>query len=116
MTSGQAGGTGWDDAPPFLLEPVTGVAASAFAALPAVGQGAVVARVGAEQVRMLDVEAAEAVVAVTQQAINALAGLRDVAIAACVQGEERRSAALAEELTSRATHRPDALEIVASSL
>src|SRR5262245_30114854 len=116
MGSGQASATAWEDAPPVVLESLTGVPASTFAALSAVAQAAAVARVEPEQILTLDVEAAEAVVAVTQRAINALAGLRDVAIAACVRAEERRSAELADESPTGVTHRPDALEIVASSL
>ena len=108
--------TAWDEAPSVVLESVTGVPAETFAALPPVAQAAVVARVVPERIRTLDVEGAEAVVAVTQRAINALAGVRDVAISACVRAEELRSAELEGEWVPGENHRPDAVKIVASSL
>jgi hypothetical protein len=108
--------TAWDEGPSVVLESVTGVPAARFAALPPVAQAAVVARIVPERVRTLDIETAEAVVAITQRAINVLAGVRDVAIAACVRAEELRSAELEGEWVPGETHRPDAVKIVASSL
>ena len=104
------------DPPPAVLEIVTGVPAHVFAGLAPISQAAVVARVVPERIRTLDIDAAEAVVAVTQRAINALGGLRDVAIAACVRAEEVRSAELDGEWVAGERHRPDAVKIVASSL
>jgi hypothetical protein len=116
MTTGEATGRAGEDSQALVLEDVTGVPARVFERLPTVAQAAVVARVVPERVRTLDVEAAEAVVAVTQQAINALAGLRDVAVAACVRAEELRWAELDGEWVPGETYRPDAIQIVASSL
>jgi hypothetical protein len=100
----------------LVLESVTGVKADTFAALSPVAQAAVIARVVPERLRTLDASSAEAVVAVTQRAINALAGIRDVAIAACVRAEELTWPEVDGEGVPGDPYRQDAIKIVASSL
>ncbi|WP_325003194.1 hypothetical protein [Intrasporangium sp.] len=51
------------------------MSAGVFDALPVVAQAAVVSRIAPERVRRMDAEAAEAVLAVTQRAVNVLAAM-----------------------------------------
>ena len=95
---------------------ITGLPAEAFEKLGPVAQAAVVARIVPEAVRCLDAEGAEAVLAVTQRAMNVLAATQDVALAACVRAEELAVAELAGDGSDGERHRPDALHVVASAV
>jgi hypothetical protein len=98
------------------LEPVTRVPAAVFEALPAVAQAAVVARIVPDRLRSLDQAAAEAVLAVTQRAVNVLAALQDLALAAEVRCEELYLADLDGEWSDGSEHRPSSVSIVGSSV
>ncbi|HET8595283.1 MAG TPA: hypothetical protein VFM07_08550 [Intrasporangium sp.] len=99
-----------------LLEPVTGVPAGVFDALPPVAQAAVVARVAPERLRTLDAESSEAVLAVTQAGANTLAAVQDLALAAAVRAEELAIAGLNDDPGDGSDYAPDAQQVVASAV
>ena len=99
-----------------VLEPVTQVPAAVFDALPAAAQAAVVARIVPERLRSLDQAAADAVLAVTQRAVNVLLALQDLALAAEVRCEELYLADFDGEWSDGSEHRPSSVSIVASSV
>ena len=113
-----AGGSGSAGTGAFgsLLEPVTGVPATTFDALPPVAQAAVLARVAPERLRTLDAETSEAVLVVTQTGANTLAAVQDLVLAAAVRAEELAIAGLNDDPGDGSDYAPDAQQVVASAV
>lgn len=113
-----AGGSGSAGPGAFgsLLEPVTGVPATTFDALPPVAQAAVLARVAPERLRTLDAETSEAVLVVTQTGANTLAAVQDLVLAAAVRAEELAIAGLNDDPGDGSDYAPDAQQVVASAV
>src|SRR6478609_11805441 len=99
-----------------MLEILTRVPADVFDALAPVAQAAVVARIVPDRLRTLDVASAEAVLAVTQRAVNALGAIQELALAACVRREELDLTELDGDWSDGSEHRPSAVKMVASSV
>ncbi|GAA5028723.1 hypothetical protein GCM10023258_24540 [Terrabacter aeriphilus] len=102
--------------PGAALEVLTGIPAAVFDALPLTAQAAVVARIVPEAVRTLDQSCAEAVLVVTQRAVNALDALQELALAALVRGEEIDCSDLADDGGDGSEYRPSSVKLVASSV
>ncbi|CAN7364813.1 hypothetical protein LJR027_002014 [Terrabacter sp. LjRoot27] len=69
-----------------------------------------------ERLRSLDTAGAEAVLAVTQRAMNVLGAVQDLALAACVRRQELDLADLDGDWSDGSEFRPSSVKIVASSV